>query len=235
VQQKIRREVLNVRLIASSLVIFSLLLPAALSAQNLTQAERELAAEAQAAKDRREDAAKNEADMNKAKQQLGNILAETAAGMREAAERKRRYAGIEPTNFGHRWTVDHWQVWAEPDKMCEAMEKLPFRANASFWGFRQGPGPNLELFFSSDGPARPTPVRMSFNDGGRFVRTATVERRAQTDFYLIPLGKSTTAIFPNRIDFEAFIDETSVWSVTSLDMSKLETTMLKCWEWQLDH
>ena len=144
------------------------LLPAPLVAQRETESERQTREDQQATRDRIDQAARIEkmhrdsaADYERAKQ--------------AAALQRNRPDGLLNRTFSQRWTVNDWQIWAEPGSVCEAIEQS-WQAPFNFWGFRQRPGEHLELLFSSDGPARPQRVRMLFNDGGDNFASATVER-----------------------------------------------------------
>jgi len=213
------------RNISLPLLIFSLL-SSPVFAQSQSDVERQIAQDRQAASDRREQAARSEATQR-------DMEAQRQRAKQEATGRKDGIYRIIPVTSSHSWTVGHWKIWAISDDVCFAVNQWDTQ-KVQFWGFRQK-GPQLELFFYSDGTPQPQTLQMSFNDGGKFNYDAKVEHIAEYDAYVISLGKATTAVFPNVIDFEADAGGNRIWWERELNMSKVESAMNKCWEWQLDH
>ncbi|MBC7499189.1 MAG: hypothetical protein H7315_01575 [Herminiimonas sp.] len=200
--------------------------PASALAQVQSDMERQIAQDRQAAIDRREQAARADAAQRDSEAQRQRARS-------EAAEGKHGFYRVAPATSSHHWEVGHWRIWAEPDGVCRGFNQWD-TTRVRFWGFREK-GSQLELFFSSDGPAQPQRLQMSFNDGGKFDYDARVERVAGIDSYVVALGKHSTAIFPNNINFEAFAGGTQIWSEREFNMSKVDDAMAKCVDWQYSH
>ena len=202
------------------------LLPAPLVAQRETESERQTREDQQATRDRIDQTARiekmhrdNAADYERAKQ--------------AAALQRNRPDGLLNRTFSQRWTVNDWQIWAEPGSVCEAIEQS-WQAPFNFWGFRQRPGEHLELLFSSDGPARPQRVRMLFNDGGDNFASATVERLDDRDAYVIPL-RAELYDFPANTEFKVDAGDRRILFEQYHAMDKIESLMTKCSDWQDEH
>ena len=134
-----------------------------------------------------------------------------------------------------RWKFDHWEIRAEPGGMCVAMAQYGLEPKG-FWGFIQT-GPelaSLELFFDSGGPGQSQDLQISFNDVLNS-RSARVNNWAVMDSYVVKIGTVTLASFPDVTDFAAYSGGKLIWSEREFHMGKVEETMLKCWEWQIDH
>ena len=204
------------------------LVPSAALAQIRTETELQIGEDEQAARDRQEQAAQAEAAQRNAEASRQRADANASGD--------NSYQRVVVAHALKRWVFGHWMVSAEQNSVCRAFFQFN-TVTPAFWGFRQT-GPkidNLELFFSSNGPARPQTLQMAFNDAGHFAHDATVETFAGFDTYVISLRGVTIASFPNVTDFEAFSGDTRIWSEREFNMGKVEEAMVKCWEWQIDH
>jgi hypothetical protein len=205
-------------------------LPSIALAQRETQYERQTREERQAAHDLHDQSAAIEAIHAEARQKADAARAE--AELRSRTRGEKSVPALRPDKILHQWTFSDWQIWAEPDKQCRAIEQDPNITPIKFWGFRQKPGGRVELFFSGNGNERPITVEMSFNGGGRFKYPDNVERWSQWNVHVVSLQSDALSIFPNITVFESFANGSKIlWEETHV-MRKVESSIEECLNWQ---
>lgn len=152
-----------------------------------------------------------------------------------AATTRTAFGGVEPTQYGKKWSFDDWHVWALPSHECLAMESYPNETPFRLWGFRQSPGSRLQLYFGSIENAQPRTVQMSFNDGGQFDYDAEVVRIKDWDVYSISMRGNALSVFPSQLTVEASVGGERVFMNVYNAMGRVRDKMTECLAWQQSH